>query len=112
MCVVPSKLAGCVLHLLAGWLHFHPAECMLCPLWLQGTPHFTPKCWEFDIRGPTPLDPPDIWQPRGGCVVVGERGVMLAVPPLSAGLTACRRFKLQSSSSASATVVLATLFLA
>ncbi|EFN50995.1 expressed protein [Chlorella variabilis] len=28
-----------------------------------GTPHYTPKCWDIDIRGPTPYDPPDVWQP-------------------------------------------------
>ncbi|PSC70577.1 hypothetical protein C2E20_6087 [Micractinium conductrix] len=28
-----------------------------------GTPHFTPKCWDLNIRGPTPYDPADVWQP-------------------------------------------------
>jgi hypothetical protein len=33
---------------------------------VAGTPHYAPKCWDIDIRGPTPLDPPDVWQPAGG----------------------------------------------
>ncbi|KAL4419311.1 hypothetical protein ABPG77_005999 [Micractinium sp. CCAP 211/92] len=28
-----------------------------------GTAHFLPKCWDLRLRGPTQLDPPDIWQP-------------------------------------------------
>lgn len=34
-----------------------------------GTPHYTPPCWDVPIRGPTPLDPRDIWQPRGALAV-------------------------------------------
>ncbi|KAL4853718.1 hypothetical protein ACK3TF_005327 [Chlorella vulgaris] len=28
-----------------------------------GTPHYSPKSWDIEIRGPTPLDPHDVWQP-------------------------------------------------
>ncbi|KAL4438195.1 hypothetical protein ABPG77_010556 [Micractinium sp. CCAP 211/92] len=36
-----------------------------------GTSHFKPKCWDLLIKGPTHLDPPDIWQPPGftRCIV-------------------------------------------
>ncbi|PRW61210.1 hypothetical protein C2E21_0582 [Chlorella sorokiniana] len=29
-----------------------------------GTPHYIPPCWDIPMRGPTPLDPADVWQPK------------------------------------------------
>ena len=36
-----------------------------------GTAHYLPKKWFMHIRAPTHLDPPDVWQPTGGCACVG-----------------------------------------
>ncbi|KAI7844869.1 hypothetical protein COHA_001522 [Chlorella ohadii] len=29
-----------------------------------GTPHFVPPSWDIPMRGPSPLDPADMWQPK------------------------------------------------
>ncbi len=45
------------------YCHVHPASSAPAA---AGTPHFVPPSWDIPMRGPSPLDPTDVWQPTGG----------------------------------------------
>jgi hypothetical protein len=72
-----------------------------------GTPHYTPKSWDIEIRGPTPLDPPDVWQPSGAhsccacavlccavlcCAVLAGDVLFYCLPTLSPSAPAATEF--------------------
>lgn len=52
-----------------GWprsrAQHRPCPAPPCNCCAAGMSHFKPRCWDLLIRGPSHLDPPDIWQPPG-----------------------------------------------